>query len=85
MLLAHGRAVQVIRARAKLAPQVGTANVAMVTSPADESSTADIDAARSYMFSVKEHGLWSHAFWGDPMVKGEYPAGDVRAFWREYA
>jgi len=80
VLLAHGRAVQVIRAEAKLAPQVGTANVATVAIPADETSEADINAARSYMFSVKTLGLWSHAFWGDPMVKGVYPADTAARF-----
>jgi beta-glucosidase len=78
-LLAHGRAVQVIRAHAKLKPSVGIAPVGVVKIPGQEIQ-ADIDAARRAMFAVTERNIWSNSWFADPMVLGRYPADGVALF-----
>src|SRR2546423_2250043 len=51
-LLAHGRGVQVIRARAALPPTVGCAPVGFTRYPATDAA-ADVEAARSAMFACE--------------------------------
>ncbi|MDX2188045.1 MAG: GH1 family beta-glucosidase [Opitutaceae bacterium] len=81
-LLAHGRAVQVIRARAKRKPKVGWAPVAISYFPESE-TPEDIEAARLATFSVSGPGAhspeevhrvtWNSAWWMEPVYRGEYP------------
>lgn len=71
-LRAHGRAVQVIRARAKTKPVVGWAPCGRTCIPATESA-ADINAARQAMFDHVEPNLWLHSWWSDPIFFGKYP------------
>ena len=78
-LLAHGRAVQAIRASARKAPVVGTALVAQTKVPASE-SPADIEAARRAMFTVENTGMFSNTWWMDPMLRGRYPADGLEVF-----
>src|SRR5439155_12654406 len=49
-LLAHGRGVQVIRARARRKPTIGCAPVGFTRYPASDAA-ADLEAARSAMFA----------------------------------
>jgi beta-glucosidase len=79
VLLAHGKAVQAIRAASRLECQVGAALNNSPAVPATESA-ADIEAARRAMFDGPEHNFWSSAWWGDPMVLGQYPASILEAF-----
>jgi beta-glucosidase len=89
-LLAHGRAVQVIRARAKQPATIGWAPVGVVSAPADAKNPADIEAARHMMFGQVQPppstfplgftSLWNNAWWGDPVVFGRYPEFGVKAF-----
>ncbi len=72
VLLAHGKAVQALRAQVPDA-QIGAAIVAKVAMPVTE-QPADIDAARRFMFEIKRPDLWHHNWWSDPMLRGEYPA-----------
>ncbi len=72
-LLAHGRAAQVIRARAKTTPQVGYAPVGVIIAPASESEE-DIAAARLATFNHIQPTLWSNTWWSDPVAFGEYPS-----------
>ncbi len=77
-LLAHGKAVQTIRARARKTPCVGVAPVGIVGIPASE-STEDIAAARARMFTVDD-GLWNNVWFTDPMFLGHYPEDGLRLF-----
>jgi beta-glucosidase len=83
LLLAHGKAVQVIRAHSKNPCQIGCAPVGVVSVPATESA-ADIAAARAETFSISptEWGrdFWNGIWWIDPMVLGRYPEEGLRYF-----
>ncbi len=78
-LLAHGRAVQVIRACAAARPMVGAAPVGIVMIPASGTG-ADIAAARKAMFSVGKDITWSNAWYIDPMIQGRYPEDGMKTF-----
>jgi len=75
-LLAHGRAVAILRERAKKPPTIGWAPVGVITMPKDENNPADVEAARQQMFSVSVVDwckFWNNTLWGDPVVFGHYP------------
>lgn len=78
-LLAHGKAVQVIRAHARRKPIVGFAPCGKVTAPAG-GSKADIAAARRQMFEVFEKDVWNYALWTDPVFLGRYPEEALKTF-----
>jgi len=78
-LLAHGKAVQAIRARARTTPSVGAAPVGIVLMPATDGSE-DVEAARSCMFSVREKNCWNNTWFADPMVFGRYPEDGLELF-----
>lgn len=78
-LLAHGKAVQVIRAYAKQPVHIGYAPVGITYAPAS-GSEADIEAARQVMFSVKEKDLWNNSWWMDPVFLGAYPKDGMKLF-----
>lgn len=77
-LLAHGRAVAVIRERAKKPPVVGWSPAGTIYYPATE-TPADIDAARIATNSVWS-GVWNNRWWGDPVVFGHYPEFGLRVY-----
>jgi beta-glucosidase len=79
-LLGHGRAVQVIRARAKKPPIIGWAPTGPVAMPLDPEDPAQIAAARRRMFEFTEPTHWSHSWYGDPAVLGRYPEDGLRTF-----
>ncbi len=78
-LLAHGKAVQVIRARAKTRPVIGAAPVGFVKIP-DTESAEDIEAARAATFSVTQKNCESNTWFSDPMILGAYPADGIELF-----
>ncbi len=78
-LLAHGKAVQAIRARAKTKPLIGAAPVGRTMIPATDSHQ-DIDAARKRMFSIVEKDCGSNTWFADPMVLGRYPEDGLKLF-----
>lgn len=78
-LLAHGKATQVIRARSKRASKVGFAPVAMAGQPATN-SPEDIEALRTFMFSVRDKNIWNNSWWADPILKGCYPEDGLRVY-----
>jgi beta-glucosidase len=78
-LLAHGKAVQVIRAHSKTPSQVGYAPVGGVNVPASH-SPEDIEAARSAMFSMPKASVFNNAWWFDPVLRGHYPEDGHDAF-----
>jgi beta-glucosidase len=77
-LMAHGRAVQVIRERAKVKPSIGFAPVGIVRYPADD-SPATIEAARKAMFSIEDM-LWNDVWYSDPVFFGAYPEEGLRLY-----
>jgi beta-glucosidase len=78
-LLAHGKSVQVIRARAKTPPQVGAVPVGITAMPQSQ-SIADIDAARTAMFSLTTRTTWNNTWYTDPMILGRYPEDGMKLF-----
>ncbi len=79
VLLSHGKAVDTIRARAKIRPSTGVAPVGVVRMPASD-KPATIEAARKSMFSVSSRDYWNHTWFGDPMLLGHYPEDGLRLF-----
>lgn len=89
MLLAHGRAVQALRAAGSSDTKIGWAPVGVTRIPATESA-ADIEAARRSSFSIdtsdlqSEDGvfraLWNMTWYADPVMLGSYPAEALEAF-----
>ena len=71
-LMAHGRAVQAIRANTPQPCQIGYAPSRNATIPLTESA-ADIDAARTTYFSVEPKSFWGLSIWADPVYLGSYP------------
>jgi beta-glucosidase len=80
VLLAHGMAVQAIRAGAKSPPQVGWAPVGVPHFPDDESSAADIEAARASTMRGTHDNLWNNTWWADPALLGHYPEDGLAHF-----
>lgn len=77
--MAHGRATQVIRARAKLAPKVGYAPVGVSNIPGDDKPSS-IDAARLAATSVMAPHLWNNTWFNDPVFFGRYPEDGLRVY-----
>ncbi len=80
-MLAHGRAVQAIRERAKIKPVVGFAPVGCIFHPASDSA-ADAEAAMRGMADVYPDNLWNNTWFADPIVLGHYPEAGLKAYGR---
>ena len=78
-LLAHGKAVQVIRANANTEPFISAAQAVKVSIPATDQQN-DIEAARQHMFSIKDKHLFNNAWFSDPMILGQYPEQGMELF-----
>lgn len=79
-LLAHGRAVDVLRA---LVPRSWiTAAPVLISSIPESDSEADEEAARALTFSVGD-SLRASAFWMDPLYLGRYPDAALERFGSE--
>jgi beta-glucosidase len=78
-LLAHGRAVQTIRATSKQPARIGWAPVGQTRTPASESA-AEIEAARQDMFTIHDLNTWNNTWWADPVVLGHYPEDGIQLF-----
>ncbi len=78
-LLAHGRAVQVIRARAKRPAEVGWAPIGRVKVPASD-RPADVEAARLQTYAVTTRDFWNNTWMADPVVFGRYPEDGLRLY-----
>ena len=71
VMLAHGRAVRVIRKYAKTQPKVGFASTCGILLPVD----GDEEKAYSASFDINPNGVYSPAWWCDPMLSGKAPKG----------
>ena len=72
VMLAHGRAVKVIRERAKRVPEVSFAPTAGLTIPTESKSEQE---AYERTFDINYGGVFSPAWWSDPIVLGKAPEG----------
>jgi len=79
-LLAHGRAVRVLRTASPEA-RIGWVPTGHTTAPATESD-ADIEAARAHTFELRDEPNWwyNHAWFSDPVVLGHYPEQGLSFF-----
>ncbi len=71
VLLAHGKAVQALRANAKQPLNIGYAPVGIISIPATE-DPKDLAAAERRTFSVSANH-WDNVSWFDPVFLGKYP------------
>ena len=78
-LLAHGRAVQAIRSRARRPAQVGWAPMGISFYPAT-ASPEDAAATEQAYADVGPGHFWNNRWWGDPVVLGRYPEEGLRAY-----
>lgn len=81
-LLAHGKAVQAIRAHAGLKPVIGAAPCGIVRMP-NSNTSDDIEAARESTFSITGKDCWNNTWFADPMVFGHYPDDGIERFREE--
>ncbi len=77
VLMAHGKASQVIRAHRSDA-QISMAANGQLGIPVS-SSAADIEAARQWTFNCVEPSVWYTNWWTDPVMHGIYPIEGIKA------
>lgn len=77
--VAHGLAVQTIRARTKTPAQIGAAPACHVALPATD-DPRDVEAARAATFGVRVQNTWQPSWWLDPIFFGHYPEDGLRAY-----
>ena len=80
-LLAHGRAVRVIRQTATAKPSIGWAPHGSIAYPVS-AAERDIEAARREMFAVprEDHWYFCTSWFADPVVLGRYPEDGLQSF-----
>jgi len=77
VLLAHGKAVQVIRSRTKIPAQIGISQVGVIAVP-ENNAPENINMARTATWSITEKNTWNNSWWGDPMILGHYPEDGLK-------
>lgn len=81
VLKAHGRAVQMLREKAKQPLIIGYAPTGTMSYPASDCAE-DIEAARRHLFGLDEPAYWSWnvAWWSDPVLLGRYPEEGLKRY-----
>jgi beta-glucosidase len=79
VLLAHGKAVQAIRAASQRALRIGCAPAGVLASPAGDRE-ADRNAARHATFAITSKETWNSSWWMDPLFLGNYPADGLALY-----
>ena len=79
LLMAHGRAVQALRAGCRGKVKISIAQTSRERIPATD-KPADIEAARREYFGCTGRGMWDLAWWADPIAFGHYPEEAVKTF-----
>jgi beta-glucosidase len=74
VMLAHGKAVQALRAHAKQALNIGYAPVGIISVPATD-DPKDLAAADARM-GMADPSRWDNVSWYDPVFLGKYPERD---------
>ncbi len=83
VLLAHGKAVKVIRENSVQDCRIGMAPAAFPIIP-NEETQENIELARKSNFAVNEQSeLWAVSWWMDPVIKGQYPEDGLERY-KEY-
>lgn len=73
VLLAHGKAVRVIRKNARTEPVIGISLASACCTPYDN-SPEEIEAARKRSFNMNKYNYpFSASLWADPIFLGRYP------------
>lgn len=78
-MLAHGKAVRMIRAKSKTKCRVGYAPVGIIKIPATQNK-ADIHAAHAAMFTMTDGHYWNNTWWMDPVFFGRYPEDGLKVY-----
>ena len=78
-MLAHGKAVRMIRAMSKTKCRVGYAPVGIIKIPATQNK-ADIHAAHTAMFTMTDGNYWNNTWWMDPVFFGRYPEDGLKVY-----
>lgn len=78
-LLAHGKSVQTIRARAKSDPHITFVPCGDIMFPASNKKE-DIEAARQAYFTIDPRWTRNRAWWTDPVFLGHYPEDGLQAY-----
>ena len=79
-LMAHGAAVQTLRAHCAQPPKIGIAPVMLPPVPQSE---ADVAAARARFGEVDSGSAWNTAWWLDPIYLGRYPEQGLQVYGRD--
>ena len=79
VLLAHGHAVDTIRASAAKTPSIGYAPAGPIPLPA-RNTAENVALAYDEVCTVTHETLWNMAWWLDPVVLGRYPAEGTAVF-----
>jgi beta-glucosidase len=79
LLMAHGRAVQALRAGCPGKVKIAIAHTSRERIPATDDKR-DIEAARQDYFAATNRAMWNLSWWADPVVFGRYPEDGVKAF-----
>lgn len=79
LLLAHGRAVQALRAGCSGRVMISLAHTSRERIPQSE-TPQNIDAARQTYFGCTDRGLWNLSWWADPVFLGHYPEEGLQAY-----
>jgi beta-glucosidase len=77
LLLAHGCAVQALRAGCDGPIKVSIAQTARERIPHTDSKR-DIEAARRDYFGATNRDMWNLSWWADPILFGKYPADGLK-------
>ncbi len=78
-LLAHGKAVKTIREFSKKPARIGAAPCFLTSVPATESQR-DIEAARQYLFKIRDNSMFNASWWLEPVLSGKYPEDGLALF-----
>ena len=81
-LLAHGKAVRVLRSVCESPIEVGIAHCAPTPFPAYIIED-DIEATKNAIYAVTRRDLWNGSWLADPIFFGEYPADGVKLFGKD--
>ncbi|MDW8367213.1 MAG: family 1 glycosylhydrolase, partial [Abditibacteriales bacterium] len=79
VLLAHGKAVQMLRAESRTACHIGIAPATVNKMPATD-APADVEAARQAEFAITDLHLFNNTWWLDPICFGHYPEDGLRLY-----
>ncbi len=82
VLMAHGKAVQAIRAATPTPVRIGWAPCGKVDAPSTN-GIADVEAAFRSTMSVTQKDCWNNTWWADPVCLGTYPEDGVALFGAE--